>query len=68
MICCREVDLTGVFLILAFIVYWIQGIFARWTDNPNIEDMIQAQQEHPLFNDFWKQRQVPLSQIKTPAY
>ncbi len=34
--------------------------------NPNIEDMIQAQQEHPLFDDFWKQRQVPLSQIKTP--
>ena len=28
--------------------------------------MIQAQQEHPLFDDFWKQRQVPLSQIKTP--
>lgn len=45
---------------------WTQGIFARWTDNPNIEDLIQAQQEHPLFDDFWKQRQVPLSQIKTP--
>ena len=51
--------------------YWLLSFldsryFARWTDNPNIEDLIQAQQEHPLFDDFWKQRQVPLSQIKTP--
>ncbi|UXR67693.1 CocE/NonD family hydrolase [Staphylococcus pasteuri] len=49
-----------------FYRFWIQGIFARWTDNPNIEDLIQAQKDHPLFDDFWKQRQAPLHQIKTP--
>ncbi len=56
-------------LILLYIFnyrFWTKVFFARWTDNPNIEDLIQAQQEHPLFDDFWKQRQVPLSQIKTP--
>lgn len=45
---------------------YLHGQKEKWTDNPNIEDLIQAQQEHPLFDDFWKQRQVPLSQIKTP--
>ena len=62
----REVAFHGGIPDTGFYRFWIQGIFARWTDNPNIEDMIQAQQEHPLFDDFWKQRQVPLSQIKTP--
>lgn len=51
---------------IGFYRFWIQGIFARWTDNPNIEDLIQAQKDHPLFDDFWKQRQAPLHQIKTP--
>ncbi len=62
----REVAFHGGIPDTGFYRFWTQGIFARWTDNPNIEDLIQAQQEHPLFDDFWKQRQVPLSQIKTP--
>ncbi|MFU0767727.1 CocE/NonD family hydrolase [Staphylococcus pasteuri] len=62
----REVAFHGGIPDTGFYRFWIQGIFARWTDNPNIEDLIQAQKDHPLFDDFWKQRQAPLHQIKTP--
>lgn len=62
----REVAFHGGIPDTGFYSFWIQGIFARWTDNPNIEDLIQAQKDHPLFDDFWKQRQAPLHQIKTP--
>ncbi|MGE8023650.1 CocE/NonD family hydrolase [Staphylococcus pasteuri] len=62
----REVAFHGGIPDTGFYRLWIQGIFARWTDNPNIEDLIQAQKDHPLFDDFWKQRQAPLHQIKTP--
>lgn len=48
----REVAFHGGIPDTGFYRFWIQGIFARWTDNPNIEDLIQAQQEHPLFDDF----------------
>lgn len=34
--------------------------------NPNIEDLIKAQSAHPLFDDYWKARQVPLSNIRIP--
>lgn len=49
-----------------FYRFWIQGIFARWPKNPNIEDLIKAQSAHPLFDDYWKARQVPLSNIRIP--
>lgn len=62
----REVAFHGGIPDTGFFHFWIQGIFARWTDNPNIEGLIQAQQDHPLFDDFWKQRQAPLSNITTP--
>ncbi|RQX28462.1 CocE/NonD family hydrolase [Staphylococcus warneri] len=62
----REVAFHGGIPDTGFYRFWIQGIFARWTDNPNIEDLIQAQKDHPLFDDFWKQRQAPFHQIKTP--
>jgi len=62
----REVAFHGGIPDTGFYRFWIQGIFARWTDNPNIEDLIQAQKDHPLFDDLWKQRQAPLHQIKTP--
>ena len=48
----REVAFHGGIPDTGFYRFWTQGIFARWTDNPNIEDLIQAQQEHPLFDDF----------------
>ncbi len=48
---CREVAFHGGIPDTGFYRFWTQGIFARWTDNPNIEDLIQAQQEHPLFDD-----------------
>lgn len=62
----REVAFHGGIQDTGFYRFWVQGIFARWTDNPNIEDLIQAQKDHSLFDDFWKQRQAPLHQIKTP--
>ncbi|PNZ70073.1 CocE/NonD family hydrolase [Staphylococcus croceilyticus] len=62
----REVAFHGGIPDTGFFRFWIQGIFARWEDNPNIEDLIQAQKDHPLFDDFWKQRQAPLSNITTP--
>ena len=62
----REVAFHGGIPDTGFYRFWVQGIFARWTDNPNIEDLIQAQKDHSLFDDFWKQRQAPLHQIKTP--
>ncbi|HHB5567158.1 TPA: CocE/NonD family hydrolase [Staphylococcus aureus] len=49
----REVAFHGGIPDTGFYRFWTQGIFARWTDNPNIEDLIQAQQEHPLFDDFY---------------
>ena len=39
----REVAFHGGIPDTGFFRFWIQGIFARWTDNPNIEDLIQAQ-------------------------
>ena len=39
----REVAFHGGIPDTGFYRFWIQGIFARWTDNPNIEDLIQAQ-------------------------
>ncbi|COE35145.1 MULTISPECIES: CocE/NonD family hydrolase [Staphylococcus] len=62
----REVAFHGGIPDTGFFRFWVQGIFARWTDNPNIEDLVQAQKDHPLFDDYWKQRQAPLHQIKTP--
>lgn len=62
----REVAFHGGIPDTGFFRFWIQGIFARWTDNPNIEDLIQAQKDHPLFDEFWKQRQAPLAHITTP--
>ncbi|PTE69623.1 acyl esterase [Staphylococcus devriesei] len=62
----REIAFHGGIPDTGFYRFWIQGIFARWTDNPNIEDLIQAQKDHPLFDSFWKQRQAPLANITTP--
>lgn len=62
----REVAFHGGMPDTGFFRFWIQGIFARWEDNPNIEDLIQAQKDHPLFDDFWKQRQAPLANITIP--
>ncbi|MGT2341149.1 hypothetical protein ACVPOQ_07450 [Staphylococcus aureus] len=40
-----------VYRILAFIVSGLKVFLRDRTNNPNIEDLIQAQQEHPLFDD-----------------
>lgn len=66
MICIVKLHSTVVFQIQVFYRFWIQGIFARWPNNPNIEDLIKAQSAHPLFDDYWKARQVPLSNIRIP--
>ena len=62
----REIAFHGGIPDTGFFRFWIEGIFSRWTDNENIEDLIKAQREHPMFDSFWKARQVPLSQITTP--
>ncbi len=62
----REIAFHGGIPDTGFYRFWIQGIFARWPNNPNIEDLIKAQSAHPLFDDYWKARQVPLSNIRLP--
>ncbi|MFW3527615.1 CocE/NonD family hydrolase [Staphylococcus caprae] len=62
----REIAFHGGIPDTGFYRFWIQGIFARWPKNPNIEDLIKAQSKHPLFDDYWKARQVPLSNIRIP--
>ena len=44
----REVAFHGGITDTGFYRFWTQGIFARWTDNPNIEDLIQTQTRTPL--------------------
>lgn len=39
----REVAFHGGIPDTGFYRFWIQGIFARWPNNPNIEGLIQAQ-------------------------
>ncbi|OCT15153.1 acyl esterase [Paenibacillus pectinilyticus] len=39
----------------------------RWPNN-KIEDMIAAQNEHPLLDDYWEERKVTLSDIKVPMF
>ncbi|MBP2000026.1 putative acyl esterase [Paenibacillus shirakamiensis] len=37
----------------------------RWPNN-NIEEMVAAQKEHPLLDEYWEERAVTLSDIKVP--
>ena len=64
----REVAFHGGIPDTGFYRFWIQGIFARWPNNPNIEGLIQAQKDHTLFDSYWKARQVPLPQIRIPLF
>ena len=45
---CIEVAFHGGIPDTGFYRFWIQGIFARWPNNPNIEGLIQAQKDHTL--------------------
>lgn len=38
------------------------------SDTEGIEDCISAMQEHPLMDDYWRDKIVPLEKINTPAY
>lgn len=38
------------------------------SDTDGVEDDIAAMQEHPLMDDYWKDKIVPLEEIDTPAY
>ncbi len=40
---------------------------SRWPNN-EIEPMIEEQAEHPLLDDFWKAKEVNLSNIQVPMF
>ncbi|KON68875.1 acyl esterase [Peribacillus butanolivorans] len=62
----RECAFHGGIPDTGFFQFWVEGLFARWPDNKDNEDMREGQKEHPLFDDYWKNRQVKLSDIKVP--
>ncbi|MFB7121577.1 CocE/NonD family hydrolase [Bacillus tropicus] len=39
----------------------------RWPNN-KVEDMVAAQKEHPLLDEYWENRLVKLSDIKVPMF
>jgi predicted acyl esterase len=46
---------------------WFKRLLSRWPGR-EIEDLGRAQREHPLFDEYWKDKQAKLSQIKVPMY
>lgn len=64
----REIAFHGGIPDTGFFRFWVKGIQARWPENNEIEDLIAKQHEHPLFDDFWKNKQVNLSDINVPMF
>ncbi|HGH0777946.1 TPA: CocE/NonD family hydrolase [Staphylococcus pseudintermedius] len=63
----REVAFHGGIPDTGFYRLWYEGIVARWP-NTQIEDLIVAQQNHPLFDTYWQGKQADLSAIEVPMF
>ncbi|RIL26972.1 CocE/NonD family hydrolase [Staphylococcus equorum] len=63
----REIAFHGGIPDTGFYRFWYDGIVARWP-NTNIEDLKAVQQNHPLFDDYWKGKQATLSAIQVPMF
>lgn len=63
----REIAFHGGIPDTGFYRFWYDGIVARWP-NINIEDLKAVQQNHPLFDDYWKGKQATLSAIQVPMF
>lgn len=63
----REIAFHGGIPDTGFYRFWYDGIVARWP-NTDIEDLKAVQQNHPLFDDYWKGKQANLSAIQVPMF
>lgn len=63
----REIAFHGGMPDTGFYRFWYEGIIARWPDT-DIEDLKTVQQDHPLFDDYWKGKQANLSAIQVPMF
>lgn len=62
----REIAFHGGIPDTGFYRFWHQGLMMRWPDNQQIENLPAQQQNHPLFDDYWKGKQADLSAIHIP--
>ncbi|ARJ08082.1 CocE/NonD family hydrolase [Staphylococcus lugdunensis] len=63
----REIAFHGGIPDTGFYRFWYQGLVQRWPDM-DIEDLIAAQQNHPLFDEYWQAKQAPLAHIQIPMF
>jgi putative CocE/NonD family hydrolase len=64
----REIAFHGGIPDTGFFQSWAKNLLARWPNNKEMEDLSEGQKEHPLLDDYWKNRQVKLSDIKVPMF
>ena len=63
----REMAFHGGMPDTGFFWFFAKLQAARWP-NKDVEDLVAAQKEHPLFDEYWEKRQAKLANIKVPMF